>query len=169
MTVILLKRGAISLSRRSTEMSPLKEWYQTGWGYPTYPPSILIVGDSCRPTLILKQRLENNGCRVCQTDTRSDSLATARQHYFDLIVLNLEEPDEDDLEVCQKLIADPELAPIPMVVLTTHGCPLQATKGLKMGNVYYLARTRPDAGDTCAEAALLQIIQHIHYLTYRYM
>ena len=169
MTVILLKRGAISLSRRSTEMSPLKEWYQTGWGYPTYPPSILIVGDSCRPTLILKQRLENNGCRVCQTDTRSDSLATARQHYFDLIVLNLEEPDGDGFEVCPKLRGDPALAHIPIVLLTTHGCPLRATKGLKIDNVYYLARTHLSAGDTCAEAALLQIIQHIHYLTYRYM
>lgn len=168
MTVILLKRGATSLSRHSAEMSPAKEWYQTEWGYPTYPPSILIVGDSGRPTLKLKQRLENNGCRVCQTDTHSGSLATACQHYFDLIVLNLDEPDGDDFEVCQKLRGEPALAHIPMVVLTTHNCPLQATKGLKMGNVYYLTTTHPGGGDTCAEAGLLQIIQHVHYLTYRY-
>lgn len=147
----------------------MNELYQMDWGYLAYPPSILIVGDSCRPAPKLKRWLENNGCRVCLIDTRSDSLATARQHYFDLIVLNLEEPNENGFEVCQKLKADPALAHIPVVVLTPHDCARESPYGLKMGYVYCLVRTQPGAGDICVEVGLLPIIQQVHYLTCRYM
>jgi len=134
----------------------------------SYPPSILMVGDNNLPTLKLKRWLEHNGCRVCQADPRSTGSATSPQPYFDFVVLNLEGTAGDEVEVCRKLAADPELAHLPVVVLTPPGCPLKAIPGLKMDQIYCLARTRPGGGTICAETMLLQLIQQTHYLIDRY-
>ena len=131
-----------------------------------YPPSILIVGDNSPRVLELKQWLENNECQVCRAETTSCSLATICQHYFDLIVLNIEGRGQNGVEFCQKLKVDPELAQIPVVVLLP--CPMEATFNLKMDKVYRLTKTHQNQRDFHTEAGLLQIIQNIQYMTDRY-
>lgn len=134
----------------------------------TYPPSILMVGGRRLPAIKLKRWLESNGCRICQADSNSAGPATAQQSCFDLIVFNRKGGGENGVEVRQKLTTDPALAHLPMVVLIPPGCPLKAVAGLKMDDIYCLARIRPGEGTICAETLLLQIIQCTHNMIDRY-
>jgi CheY-like chemotaxis protein len=131
-------------------------------------PSILLVGDNSPSILELKQWLENNECQVCQADVTSCSLATACQHYFDLIVLNIESFSWAGFELCQSLKAAPELAQVPVVMLLSCPYSMGAIPNLKMDKVYYLTKTHQSQGETHPKAGLLQIIQNIQYMTCRY-
>lgn len=149
-------------------MLALKELNQAGGSDTAYQPSILMVGDSDLSALKFRRWLESNGCRVCQAVPCSAGQATAEQSCFDLVVFNLEGTAGDEVEVCQKLTTDPELAHLPVVVLVPPGCPLKAVAGLKMDHVYCLARIHPGEGTICAETLLLQIIQCTRYMIDRY-
>ena len=97
----------------------MKEMEQFDYGYPAYPPSILLVEDEAGHALKLKPKLECNGCQVHQIDPDSDGLANACQQYFELIVLNIEERDVDTYEVCRRLITEPASANIPLTIMTS--------------------------------------------------
>jgi response regulator RpfG family c-di-GMP phosphodiesterase len=133
-----------------------------------YPPSILIMGDDSPKLLELKQWLENNKCQVCQAEGTSCALATACQHYFDLIVFNIESFSRDGLELCQKLKTEPELSQIPVVVLLPCPYATEAIRSLKRDKVYCLAKSPQSLRAPHPEAGLWQIIQNIQYMAYRY-
>lgn len=134
----------------------LKQSNDTPTFYPA--PSILMVtaGRSSQ-TIELKQRLENRGCHVHQIETDSEHLGRTIENYFDMILINLEQPAGDDLEIFEKLTVTPELADIPVILMSN-----EATRATSPGPVYWLSRDS-------SEAMLLQIIAEIHYLTYRYI
>lgn len=145
---------------------PMQELYPPDGGPITYPPSVLMIGNSSS-TLQLKQRLENNGCQVCRMDFNSGNLDIARRQYFDVIVFNLEQPDDGRLETYQEFKTDPELAHTPVIVLMPDRSVADAISGLKSGKVYCLPCL--DTGsDVCVEVQVLQIIEYIHYMTCRY-
>jgi CheY-like chemotaxis protein len=148
------------------EVHSVKASPSPDWGYKTYPPSILIVGDNPSSTLRLKQWLEDRGCQVYRTDIGSDSLVIAWREYFEIIVLILERPDEGGLEIHNKLKADPALAYIPLVVLTCNSRATEVANRSKMDNVYYLSSSEKGIH---IGARLLQIIESVHYMIYRYM
>ena len=149
-------------------MKKTKKLYHTNPRYTAYSPSILMITDNPARLLKLKRQLEDNGCQVCLTDPSSDSLATARQKYFDLIVLDAEQPGENAFEVYQKLKGYPELVKIPAVILTTCNRAKEAISSLKMGWVYFLTAPHTDAQESSIGIGLLNFIEQIHYLTYRY-
>lgn len=130
----------------------------------TYPPSVLIVQGCARHAKKLKEKLEAQGCTVYQTDISPDGLAQARQKYFELIVFDVNRLDVDGLATCKLLRTDPELASVPLVILTPYDPARQAISKLQADTpVCCLAR------DASAEGALLQIIEQTHYMTNRYM
>lgn len=126
--------------------------------YQPYPPSILIVKDPPSYSCTLKQTLETNGCQVCQIDLRS--LDTIRQQYFDLVVLDIEQPeiinDIDDLSVSA-------LTETSLILLTSatqvENEPLASRISLP---VCCIAKE-------VAAKTLLPLIKQKHYITYRYM
>lgn len=142
----------------------MKEWEHFDVVYPIYPPSILLVGDDISYALKLKRKLERHGLRVYQTDVSSDELAKACQKYFELIVFDIKRLDANSCKVCRRIKADPELAHIPMVILTTCNLTQEILKLLNVGTpASYLSR------DSSAEKKLIRIIEQTHYMTYRYM
>ena len=137
---------------------------QTNWAYTSYPPSILLVADSVRHAGKLKQKLVGHGCQVYQADISSDEVAKARQKYFELIVFDIKRLDANSREVCRRIKTDPELADIPMVILTAFNLTHEAFKLLNVGTpASYLVR------DNSTEEKLTRIIEQTHYMTYRYM
>lgn len=120
-----------------------------------HPLSVLIVEDSPPQALKLKLSLEGNGCQVDWADTGLGGLALAQQKDFNLIVLDIELPDTDGFQVCQKLKADPQLAGIPVVMMTTRDYAEDVLNGLEMGAVDYIPK------DAFAEAVLLETIKQM--------
>ncbi len=59
---------------------------------------------------------------VCDVDVAyggGEGLAKARASRPDLIILDVIMPDEDGFSVCKKLEADPQLADVPVILLTS--------------------------------------------------
>ena len=122
----------------------------------TRPPSILLVEDSPPHGLRFKASLENNGCQVDWVETGLAGLKTAREKSFDLIILDVELPDIDGFQVCHQLKADPTVADIPVVMLTTHDRAEDALIGLDNGAVDYIPK------DGFAEAVLAETIRQMN-------
>jgi DNA-binding response OmpR family regulator len=120
-----------------------------------HPLSILIVEDSPPQALKLKLSLEYHGCRVDWADTGLGGLTLAQQKHFDLIVLDVELPDLNGFQVCQKLKANPGLAPIPVVMMTTRDHADDVLNGLENGAVDYIPK------DAFAEVVLLETIKQM--------
>ncbi len=124
-------------------------------GYASSRPKILYVEDSPPQALKVKLALESNGCHVMWVDTGWAGVEMAKNRHFDLIVLDVELPDIDGFTVCQKIKAEPNLADVPVVMLTTRDHANDVLNGLEMGAVDYIPK------DAFAEAVLLETIKQI--------
>jgi DNA-binding response OmpR family regulator len=124
-------------------------------GYTSSRPRILYVEDSPPQALKVKLALESNGCQVMWVDTGWAGVEMAKNRHFDLIVLDVELPDIDGFTVCQKIKAEPRLAEVPVVMLTTRDHAVDVLNGLELGAVDYIPK------DAFAEAVLLETIRQI--------
>jgi DNA-binding response OmpR family regulator len=122
------------------------------------PPAILLVEDSPPQALKLKLGLENNGCRVKWAETGYTGLSMAERERFDLIVLDIELPDITGFQVCQALKANPKLADIPVIIMTTRDHAEDVLNGLELGAVDYIPK------DAFAEAVLLETIKQMKHI-----
>lgn len=118
-------------------------------------PSILLVEDSAPQALKVKLTLENNNCRVYWADTGFGGLHIAEQKYLDLIVLDIELPDINGFEVCKRLKSNPDLADIPVVMLTTLDQAEHALNGLELGAIDYIPK------DAFAETVLVETVKQM--------
>jgi DNA-binding response OmpR family regulator len=117
--------------------------------------TILIVEDSRPQALKTKLALENNNCRVFWAETGQQGLAIAREQALDLIVLDVELPDINGFEVCQRLKANPRLVDIPVIMMTTRDQAADVLNGLELGAVDYIPK------DPFAEVVLLETIKQM--------
>jgi DNA-binding response OmpR family regulator len=119
--------------------------------------AILIIEDSPPQALKLKLGLENNGYYVHWADTGFAGLKAAHQKRFDLIVLDVELPDINGFEICKRLKVNPDLADIPVVMLTTLEEAEDVMSGLEAGAVDYIPK------DAFAEIVLLETIKQMKH------
>ena len=118
-------------------------------------PTILLVEDTASQALRFKTNLENGGCRVHWADTGKSGLKAAAEDNYDLIVLDIELPDINGFQVCKHLKADPNLAHIPVVMLTTRDEARDAKIGLDYGAIDYIPK------DPFSEAVLLATLKQM--------
>ena len=121
-------------------------------------PSVLLVEDSPAQALKTKVTLENNGCQVHWAKTGLDGLTMALQNTFDLIVLDIELPDITGFEVCKKLKANPELANVPVIMLTSLDQAENALDGLEAGAIDYIPK------DAFADVVLVETIKQMNVM-----
>jgi CheY-like chemotaxis protein len=90
-------------------------------------------------------------------------LDRAKQKYFDLIVLDLDPSAENGLSLYQELKSYPELAGLSTVILAPCQLLSRRMSGFGGGPVHFLAK------DSEVEVRLLQLIELVHHLRYRYL
>lgn len=118
--------------------------------------SILIVEDSPPQALKVKLALENSGCEVHWAETGHGGLEIAQQKKLDLIVLDIELPDINGFEICKRLKSNPELAEIPVIMMTSRDHAEDLLNGLEVGAVDYIPK------DAFAEAVLIETIRQMN-------
>ncbi|HEU4402858.1 MAG TPA: response regulator [Candidatus Polarisedimenticolia bacterium] len=79
---------------------------------------ILLVDDVRRCLDLLKNYLKRTTCRILTARSGTEALALCRREAPDLIFLDAGLPGSDGLETCRLLKADPDLRPIPVVIVT---------------------------------------------------
>ncbi|MEZ0395931.1 MAG: PAS domain S-box protein [Anaerolineales bacterium] len=104
-------------------------------------PHILVVDDDPAIVQATERLLKKAGYVTLSAHTGQQALDLARRHRPDLILLDINMPDMDGFEVCRRMKADPELAGIGiLIVSSTYTDGESQASGLDLGADGYIAR-----------------------------
>lgn len=101
---------------------------------------ILVADDEEDLVWAIRYSLEDEGYEVLTAYDGAQTLAVARRHRPDLIILDIIMPRMDGLRVCQTLRRDPSLAAVPILFLTARSAVEDVVTGLDMGGDDYLTK-----------------------------
>ena len=99
---------------------------------------ILVVDDEASIRELLSFNLKKNGYSV---ETAADGReALAKAAGMDLVLLDIMLPEDDGLEVCRRLKADPQTSGIPIIMLTAKPEEIDRVLGLELGADDYVVK-----------------------------
>ncbi|GLR11680.1 hybrid sensor histidine kinase/response regulator [Chitinimonas prasina] len=101
---------------------------------------ILVVDDSFTSRGLLRALLETAGYAVQTANDGLEAWNTLRQHPFDLLVSDIEMPRMDGFTLTARLRADPNLAKLPVVLVTALHTAEDKARGLEVGANAYLVK-----------------------------
>ena len=102
--------------------------------------SILIVDDTPQNLQLLFRLLRDRGYNARPVSSGALALEAARQMPPDLILLDINMPDMDGYQVCERLKADPNLKDIPVIFISALNESLDKVKAFGFGGVDYIAK-----------------------------
>ncbi|MCP4425207.1 MAG: response regulator [Chloroflexi bacterium] len=106
---------------------------------------ILAVDDHPHTLDIVVMTLRQYGYDVVSSLSPVEGLQLAQEEQPDLILLDVNMPDMDGLEVCRRLRANPKLAAVPIIMFTAEDESYQKLAGFDAGADDYLTKpTDPD-------------------------
>ncbi|MCA8921960.1 MAG: sigma-54-dependent Fis family transcriptional regulator [Planctomycetes bacterium] len=97
-------------------------------------PTVLIVDDEKLVRWSLRQRLEEDGCRVVEAETGAAALEAYRKG-VDAVLLDFNLPDTDGLKVLASMRSEDPLSPI--IMLTAHSSVERAVAAMKLGAAHF--------------------------------
>jgi signal transduction histidine kinase len=118
--------------------------------------SVLIVDDSPADRALFRTILTRAGYVVFELGVGRDVVARARELRPHAIVLDVNLPDTDGQAVCRALKADPEVATLPVLMLTVRDNDADVLAGLEAGADDYVAK---DAAPGIVLARVARLIQ----------
>lgn len=102
--------------------------------------TILIIEDSLIELMLLVNLLEKQGAKVIQALTGDSALVKIHQTLPDLILLDIQLPDLDGYQVCQRLRQQPTLENIPIVFLSGLADAASKIKAFEVGGQDYVTK-----------------------------
>ncbi len=101
---------------------------------------ILVVDDNRLNRLKLLRGLENQGHEVTLAENGLEALELLKEEPFDLILLDIVMPEMDGYEVLARLKGNPDLRPIPVIVISAIDEMSSIIKCIEMGAEDYLPK-----------------------------
>ena len=89
----------------------------------TSQKSVMIIEDEPDAAELFAEMMRLNGYRVLKTYSSTPALTLIEQEKPDLIILDVMMPDISGLEVLRFIRAQPELAAIPVVIVSAKATP----------------------------------------------
>lgn len=100
-------------------------------------PVLLVIDDDREIRNLLSDHLEQHGFRTVKAADGRAMKAALEAGPVDLVVLDLNLPDEDGLSLCRGIRA---ASKTPVIILTARGDPIDRIVGLEMGADDYMAK-----------------------------
>src|SRR5207249_956661 len=104
------------------------------------PTSALLIDDDARLGTLVTEYLGQHEIAVTVATEGTRGLAVLRTSRFDVVLLDVMLPGADGFEICRQIRATPELATMPIVMLTARGDDVDKIVGLELGADDYLAK-----------------------------
>ncbi|NES88314.1 MULTISPECIES: response regulator [Okeania] len=101
---------------------------------------ILMVDDELKNLALLTDLLEEEGYQVWQADSGSEALRIAEMVLPDLILLDINMPDINGYDVCQKLKADAKTKLIPVIFVSAVDEAWDKVKAFSVGGSDYVGK-----------------------------
>jgi len=102
--------------------------------------SILVVDDEPDLVWAIERSLTFVGYHVLTATDGIEALSVARRHFPDLMILDINMPGMDGLEVCRQLRQDAALKNMPIIFLTQRNATTDRISGLDEGADDYVAK-----------------------------
>ena len=103
--------------------------------------TILVIDDDKNLLELLEVVLKNENYDVFTTSSGEDAIELIKSYLPDLILLDLQLPGLQGLDICGILKNNPKYASIPIVILTSKGCDDDIVAGLEAGADDYVVKS----------------------------
>ena len=100
----------------------------------------LLIDDDARLAALVTEYLGQHGIDVTVVGDARRGLASLRGGRFEVVLLDIMLPGVDGFETCRRIRATPELAGLPILMLTARGDDIDKVVGLELGADDYLAK-----------------------------
>jgi CheY-like chemotaxis protein len=101
---------------------------------------VLVVDDDAGMRRLLQATLRQIECTAILAEDGETALSLARQHEVDAVVLDVNMPGLDGIEVCHAIRGDPATAHVPVIMLTGRGDEESAARARAAGASAYLVK-----------------------------
>jgi DNA-binding response OmpR family regulator len=101
---------------------------------------VLVVEDDAEIMDLIRTALSFREYESVETMSGANAVTLAVQHKPDLVILDLQLPDVDGLEVCRRLKAEPPTKNIPVLMLTARDSVADIVRGLEAGANDYVTK-----------------------------
>ncbi len=102
--------------------------------------NILVVEDNTMNMDLVTYLLNTNGMNVTQAFDGQEALKKVQGNAFDLILMDIQLPGMDGLEVLRVMREDLELKDIPVVALTAHAMKGDEKHFIEAGCIGYISK-----------------------------
>ncbi len=101
---------------------------------------ILLAEDNASNRYLATYLLRNAGYTVLTAQNGHDAVRLALAENPDLVLMDIQMPEMDGYEAARRMQADPQLASIPIVAVTSYAMTGDRAKALEMGFVGYIEK-----------------------------
>lgn len=105
----------------------------------SHRPHILLVDDDISAIQVLWCLLSDEA-RIRFAKSAAQALVLAREQVPDLILLDFELPDGNGVELCRTLRQDPQLADVPVIIVTAHARDELQVSALEIGAADFISK-----------------------------
>jgi two-component system chemotaxis response regulator CheY len=116
---------------------------------------ILVVDDSLVARKVVRRALSMSGLEIAEVHEAGsgvEALAQLRAHWIDLVVTDVHMPEMTGQELVEAMRADPALADVPVIVVSSDTTDVRRDSMLQLGARDYL--TKPFTPERMRAAAL---------------
>lgn len=102
--------------------------------------TVLIIEDEEDAAELFAEMMRVSGFRVLKTSNSMPALSMMSADKPDVIILDIMMPDVSGLDILRQMRRDPELANIPVVVVSAKSMPADIKNGMEAGASTYLTK-----------------------------
>ena len=104
------------------------------------PKTVMIIEDEPDAAELFAEMMRVNGFRVIKMFSSAPAIPIISQEKPDVILLDIMMPDISGLEVLRYMRREPELAKIPVIVVSAKSMPSDIKVGIEAGASIYLTK-----------------------------
>ncbi len=102
--------------------------------------TVLIIEDEEDAAELFAEMMRVSGFRVLKISNSAPALTTMAAEKPDVLILDIMMPEISGLEILRQMRRDPELANIPVVVVSAKSMPADIKNGMEAGASTYLTK-----------------------------
>lgn len=102
--------------------------------------TVMIIEDEPDAAELFAEMMRVSGFRVLKSSASTPGMALIAQEKPDVILLDIMMPDISGIEILRFLRREPELAAIPVIVISAKSMPSDIRDGLDAGAAMYLTK-----------------------------
>src|SRR5215208_3067469 len=102
--------------------------------------TVLIIEDEADAAELFAEMMRVSGFRVLKTSSSTPAISLITTEKPDIIILDIMMPDISGLDILRQMRQSPDLADIPVVVVSAKSMPADIRVGLEAGASTYLTK-----------------------------